>query len=252
MAGRSLRSDSAARCARWFALLLCATPGAALLADEAAIRRNLPARLPDLPGIDEVRPAAMPGLWEVRLGNEVIYSDGEGAFVFEGDLIDTRRQLNLTDQRETALKHIDLAKLPLQDAVVWKKGSGARRIVVFADPNCTYCRRLERELNLVPDITVYTFVIPILGEDSVLKARAIWCAADRGSTWRNWMVNGVTPATSVTCDTSALTRNLALQRRHGVAGTPSLVFDDGERIAGVIDADQFEQKFAALKSKPRG
>jgi hypothetical protein len=172
-------------------LLLCATPAASSLADEAAIRRNLPARLPDLPAIDEVRPAAMPGLWEVRLGNDVIYSDGEGAFVLEGDLIDTRHRVNLTDQRETALKHIDLAALPLQEK-------------------------------------------------------------DRGATWRNWMINGVAPAAAATCDTSALTRNLALQRRHGVAGTPSLVFDDGERIAGVIDADQFEQKFASLKLKPRG
>jgi thiol:disulfide interchange protein DsbC len=241
VAGRSRRSDGAARLA---ALVLCLAWSVAPRADEAAIRRNLPARLPDLPHIDEVRPAPVPGLFEVRLGNEVIYSDAEGAFVLEGDLIDTLRQVNVTDEREAALKHIDVAALPLADAVVWKRGSGARRLVVFADPNCGYCRKLERVLSDVRDITVFTFVIPILGDESVARARDIWCAADRGATWRRWMVDGVAPP-AATCDTAALTRNLAMQRRYGVVGTPSLVFADGERVAGVLDAAGLEKKLAA-------
>lgn len=225
--------------------MLCAST--LLNADEAAIRRNLPARLPELPPIDQVRPAPVPGLWEVRLGHEVIYSDADGAFVFEGDLIDTRRQVNLTERREAELKRIDVASLPLADAVLWKRGSGARRLVVFADPQCGYCRRLERELSQVPDISVYTFVIPILGEESVARSRAIWCAADRGGAWRRWMLDGVAPPATASCDTTALTRNLALQARYGVEGTPSLVFADGERVAGVPTAAQLEQKLGRPK-----
>jgi thiol:disulfide interchange protein DsbC len=233
------------RRASFATLLLCAAWGAASFADEAAIRRNLPARLPDLPPIEEVRPSPVPGLWEVRLGTEVIYSDANGAFVLEGDLIDTRRRVNLTDLREEELKRIDVAKLPLADAVMWKRGTGARRLVVFADPQCGYCRRLERELNGVPDITVYTFVIPILGEESVHKSRAIWCAADRGVAWRRWMLDGVAPPDNATCDTRALTRNLELQKRHGVSGTPSLVFGDGERVAGMLAAAELDKKLGA-------
>jgi len=243
VAGRSRPSERVARVARLAFVVLCAAWSLAARADEAAIRRNLPARLPDLPHIDDVRPAPVPGLFEVRVGTEVIYSDSEGAFVFEGDLIDTARQVNLTDERETALKHIDVTKLPFADAVVWKRGSGARRLVVFADPNCGYCRKLERALNDVPDITVFTFVIPILGDDSAVKARDIWCAADRGATWRRWMVDGVAPPEAL-CDTAALTRNLAMQRRYGVVGTPSLVFADGERVVGVLDAAGLEKKLA--------
>jgi thiol:disulfide interchange protein DsbC len=244
VAGRSRRSEPGARAARLATLALCAASSVASRADETAIRRNLPARLPDLPHIDEVRPAPVPGLFEVRLGNDVIYSDADGSFVLEGDLIDTSRQVNLTDERETALKRIDVAMLPLADAVVWKSGSGARRLVVFADPNCGYCRKLERVLNDVRDVTVFTFVIPILGDDSVVKARDIWCAADRGAAWRRWMVDGIAPP-AATCDTAALTRNLAMQRRYGVVGTPSLVFAGGERVAGVLDAAGLEQRLAA-------
>jgi thiol:disulfide interchange protein DsbC len=256
-AGRSLRSEPARRGSRarvWLVGLAAAWLFGAppIRADEAAIRRNLPARLPELPPIDEVRPSPVPGLWEVRLGHEVVYSDADGAFLLEGDLIDTRRQLNLTEHREADLKRIDVARLPLADAVVWKRGSGARRLVVFADPNCSYCRRLERELSDVPDIAVYTFVIPILGEDSVRLSRAIWCAKDRGVAWRRWMLEGVSPPDTASCDTRALTRNLALQARHGVAGTPSLVFDDGERVAGVLAAAELDRKLASLKVRPRG
>jgi thiol:disulfide interchange protein DsbC len=231
----------------WATLALAAALIAS--ADEAAIRRNLPLRLPDLPAIDEVRRAPVPGLWEIRLGSEVIYSDGEGSFVFEGDLIDTRAKVNLTERREDALKTIVFAKLPLADAVVWRRGTGARRLVVFADPNCGYCQRLEQALSGVPDITVYTFVIPILGEDSVEKARSIWCSAQRGSTWRRWMVDKVAPPKGATCDTGALTRNLALQKRHGVVGTPALVFEDGERVDGVLDAAALQRKLAGKRAR---
>lgn len=231
--------------------LVAALAGRPAAADEAAIRRNLPTRIPDLPGIDEVRPSAVTGLWEVRLGTEIIYSDADGSFVFEGALIDTRRQVDLTEQRETALKAFDYERLPMRDAVTWTRGNGARQLVVFADPNCAYCRKFERLLNDVPNVTVHTFLIPILGDDSVTKAHAIWCApaAERGRVWRRWMVDGVAPPAAPDCDTAALDRNLALQRRHGVVGTPSLVFRDGERFSGVMTLAALEGKFASLSRR---
>ena len=219
----------------------------ALLADEAAIRKNLTERLPNLPKIDEVSKTPVNGLWELRMGSEVIYSDDLGSFVIEGQIIDTQKHLNLTEARIDKLTAVDFSKLPLKDAVVWKQGTGARKIVVFADPNCPYCKKFEQDLNKVKDITVYTFLFPILGGDSPEKSKAIWCAKDNGKVWRDWMVRGVAPpGVTGKCDTSALERNAALGHKHGVTGTPMLVFVNGERVPGILSAEEVEARFSAL------
>lgn len=225
-------------------LCLCAS------ADEAAIRKNLPVRLPSLASIDEVTKTPIPGVWEVRMGADVIYSDEQGSFVIEGQIFDTQKKLNLTEERVTKLTAFDFAKLPLKDAVVWKQGTGARKIVIFADPNCAYCKRFEKELNNVKDVTVYTFLYPILGGDSPEKSKAIWCAKDNGKVWRNWMLNGVQPTESTEkCDTSAIARNLEMGHKHAINGTPSLVFENSERVAGVLSADEVEKKFSTANAK---
>src|SRR5688500_5833453 len=153
-----------------------AAPGYA--ADDAGIattiRSTLAKRLPNLPAIDEITRSPVPGLWELRLGSHVIYSDAQGSFVIEGEIVDTSRHANLTRERIENLTAFDFAKLPLKDAVVWKRGTGARKLVVFADPNCGYCRKFERDLTQVKDVTVYTFLYPILGNDSSDKSRNIW------------------------------------------------------------------------------
>ena len=229
--------------------LFFTAPG--LAADDAAvataIRNTLATRLPNLPHIDEITRSPVPGLWEVRLGSQVIYSDAQGSFVIEGEIIDTAQHANITQARIDKLTAVDFAKLPLKDAVVWKQGTGARKLVVFADPNCGYCKKLERDLVNVPDITVFTFMIPILGGDSPEKARDIWCSKDNGKVWRSWMINGATPpAATAQCDTAALSRNLALGQKHGVTGTPSLVFENSERVPGILSAEDLEKKFAVL------
>ncbi|MCU7373377.1 DsbC family protein [Paucibacter sp. O1-1] len=230
------------------ALLLCAPLAQA---NEAVIRKNLTERLPNLPKIDEVRAAAFPGLWEIRIGNEIRYTDPTGSYLIEGELIDvkSRPARNLTAERVDKLNQIDFAALPLKDAVVWKSGNGKRRIAVFADPNCGYCKRFERSLQDVKDITVYTFLIPILGGDSPDKSRAIWCAKDSTATWMAWMLEGKTPPKpAASCDDAAIERNLALARKHQVNGTPAVIFEDGSRAPGAISAEQLERRLAASKS----
>jgi len=213
----------------------------------ATIRGNLAKRLPNLPPIDEVTRAPVPGLWELRVGSHVIYSDAQGSFVIEGEILDTSTNVNLTRQRIENLTAFDFAKLPLKDAVVWKQGSGTRKLVVFADPNCGYCRKLERDLRSVPDITVFTFLVPILGGDSPEKSRDIWCAKDRGTAWRNWMIDNTPPQPAgQACDTAALSRNVLLGEKHGVTGTPSLVFENNERVSGIISNEALERKFTLL------
>jgi thiol:disulfide interchange protein DsbC len=234
---------------RRLALVLCAAAlSHAAFADDAAIRKNLAERLPDFPKIDEISKTPIPGLYEVRVGTDVFYTDEQGNHLIEGQMIETKTRNNLTEARLAKLTAIDFASLPLKDAIVWKQGSGERRIAVFADPNCVYCKKFERELQQVKDVTVYTFLYPILGGDSPDKARNIWCAKDNTRAWREWMLDGATPARAMgQCDTAALQRNLSLGRKHKVNGTPALVFEDGKRVPGAMSPEQIEKQLVASR-----
>lgn len=220
-------------------------------AGEAEIRKALGERLPDLGKVDEVTKIPVAGLFEVRIGTDIYYTDENGSYLFEGHLIDTRNQVNLTEERISKLTAIDFATLPLKDAIVWKQGDGSRKIAVFADPNCGYCKKFERDIRQIKDLTIYTFLFPILGGDSPEKSRNIWCAKDRAKTWVDWMVDGATPPRMMgDCDASALQRNAALGRKHKVTGTPALVFEDGKRVPGAMKADQIEKQLLASAKKP--
>ena len=230
--------------------VLAATLSPIGFAQEAVIRENLAKRLPDMPKIDEVTKTPIPGLYEVRMGTEVIYTDEHGDHVIEGTLIETKTRTNLTEARIDKLTAIDFAALPLKDAIVWKQGTGARKLVVFADPNCGYCKKFETEMQQVKDVTVYTFLYPILGGDSPEKSRDIWCAKDNGAVWRDWMIKGAAPKRTMgQCDISALQRNLALGKKFRVNGTPALVFEDGKRVPGALPADRVEKQLVASRSK---
>lgn len=214
-------------------------------AQEDVIRKNLAERLPQMPKIDEVSKTTIPGLYEVRMGTEVIYSDESGNHVIQGSIFDTRSKTNLTDARIQKLTAIDFAALPLKDAMVQKQGNGSRKLAVFADPNCGYCKRFERDLATVKDVTIYTFLYPILGADSDAKAKAIWCAKDAQKTWRAWMLEGATiPKQMGPCDAAAITRNVAFGQKHKLNGTPALVFQDGRRLPGAIPAAEIEKQLA--------
>lgn len=230
------------------AALACTTSA---FAQEAAIRKALAERIPNLPKIDEITRAAVPGLYEVRFGGtEIIYTDAEGKFVIQGSILELRTMTDLTQARIDKLTAIDFSALPLKDAMVVKQGSGARRLAVFADPNCGYCKRFERDLASLKDVTVYTFLIPILGPDSTAKSRDIWCAKDPARAWRAWMLENTLPAKAGDkCDDDAIERNLALARKHRVNGTPAMVFEDGTRKPGALPAAEVEKLLVAAAKK---
>ena len=218
---------------------------------EVLIRKNLAERIPKLPKIDEVNKTPIAGVFEVRYGGtEIMYTDAEGRYIFEGSLIDTRTMANLTEQRIDKLTAIDFSTLPLKDALVIKQGTGARRLAVFVDPNCGYCKRFERDLLTIKDVTVYTFLMPILGPDSTVKSKDIWCAKDAAKSWRAWMIDGVAPAKAAEgCDVAAVERNVAFGRKHRLNGTPALLFEDGVRKPGALPAAMVEQLLAAAAKK---
>ncbi len=216
-------------------------------AQEAAIRKNLTERVPQLQGIDEITKSAMPGLYEVRYnGTEILYTDAEGNFLIQGSLIDTKQKRNLTEERIEKLTAVAFDSLPLKDAFTIVRGNGKRKLAVFEDPNCGYCKRFERDLQKVDNVTVYMFLYPILSADSTAKSRNIWCAKDKAGAWMDWMVRDQTPA-NATCDTSALNRNIEFGKKHKITGTPTLVFADGSRVPGAINAQQVEKFLAEAK-----
>ena len=224
-------------------LIVLAALSLSAFAQEAAIRKNLPTRLPQLRSIDEVRASGMPGLFEVRVnGTEIYYSDAQGNFLIEGNLIDTRSRRNLTDERIEKLTAIKFENLPFKDAFTIVRGNGERKIAVFEDPNCGYCKRFERDLQKVDNVTIYLFLYPILGADSTEKTKAIWCAKDRGQAWQDWMLRDqLAPAASAMCDSSALARNVDVGRKHKSNGTRTLLFTNGARVPGAIDNKKIEQ-----------
>ena len=165
-----------------FAALAVAS-GAWAQSPEATLRKNLGERLPQFQKIDEVTKTPVPGLYEVRIGNDLFYSDAEGNYLIQGDMLDTRQKRNLTQERLDKLTAIAFDSLPLADAFTLVRGNGKRKLAIFEDPNCGYCKHFERDLQNVDNVTVYVFLYPILGADSVKKSRAIWCARDKGKAW---------------------------------------------------------------------
>ncbi|MDI3511614.1 MAG: thiol:disulfide interchange protein DsbC [Betaproteobacteria bacterium] len=225
-------------------LALIASLSLGALAQEATIRKNLAERLPNLPKIDEVTKTPMDGLYEVRINqSEIFYTDAGGNFIIQGNLIDTKARVDLTEQRVEKLTAIEFKDLPLKDAFTIVRGNGKRKVAVFEDPNCGYCKRFERDLAKVDNVTVHVFLYPILSQDSADKSRHIWCAKDKGKAFLDWMVRDVTPP-AANCDASALVRNVEFGKKMRITGTPTLIFANGNRVPGAIPQDRIEKLLA--------
>ena len=213
--------------------------------DFATLKKNLGERIPGLSQIDEVRKTPMAGLFEVRVGTDILYTDAEGNFILHGNLLDTRSRKNLTEERIDKLTAINFKDLQLKNAFTVVRGNGKRKVAVFEDPNCPYCKRFEKDLEKIDNVTVHTFLTPILGPDSTEKSKRIWCASDKVKTWDDWMLRNVSPKEAgAKCDTAALDANVAFARKYNITGTPTLVFIDGHRVPGAINTQQIEQLLA--------
>lgn len=214
-----------------------------------ALQQKLAQRLPTLPPVESARTTPMSGLIELKVGNSVFYSDATGDYLIEGHMLETRTRRDLTAERLEDINRVAFDTFPFQDAIVWKNGTGKRRLVVFADPNCGYCKQLERELQKVKDITVYTLLIPILGADSRAKSESIWCMKDRTGAWLDWMIDNKAPARAFGKCATPMQRNLALAQRLGVNGTPAMFFEDGTRLAAAAPLATIEQRLSQASAK---
>jgi len=152
----------------------------------------------------------------------------------------------LTEERNDKLSAIPFDSLPVKFAFTQVKGNGKRKLVVFADPNCGYCKRFERDLQKIDNVTIYHLMYPVLGEDSKVKSRNIACAKDRAKTWNDWMLQGIAPPV-VACDTHNIDAIVEFGKKNRINGTPTLFVADGTRVPGAIEAAQIESLLNAVK-----
>ena len=235
---------------RLLRLLLAAVALAALPAlaqDAEKIRGSLKKNLPPEAKVETIRKVPYGALYEVVISGEIYYTDENGTFLVMGHIVDLKTKENVTEQRQRQVNRVAFSDLPLDSAVKIVRGTGARKIAMFADPNCGYCKRFERDLLGIDNITVYLFLYPILAPDSVEKSKAVWCAADRGKAWIDYMVRDLPlPAGANNCATP-IEKNLAFGRDKKINGTPTIIFEDGDRVPGAMPIAEFEKKLASAK-----
>jgi thiol:disulfide interchange protein DsbC len=210
-------------------------------ADEAVIRKALTQQFPGAQ-ISSVKPTPYSGLFEIYLDDQLVYTDAKAQYVITGDVIDLKNRTNLTQARLNQLQAIKWSELPLANSIKVVKGNGARKLVVFSDVDCPYCRKFEAELSKVDNITVYTFLYPIEGlhPKAIQMSKQIWCAPDRNKAWDAYITRGTVPANDGKCD-NPVDETIALGQKLKVSGTPTLFFTNGQRVPGMVPAAQLEK-----------
>ena len=231
------------------ALLALALASGLAQAGEAEVKQKMEAFI-GAPVIESVQPTAFGALYEVVLkSGELVYTDEAVSFIIDGSVIDTATRRNVTQARLNELSAIDFAELPLDQAVKHVRGKGERVIATFEDPNCGFCKRLAEELQTMENVTVYTFLYPILSADSADKSQRIWCSKDRGKAWLDWIADGKAPSAEGSCDVKAIEQNVALGQRLRISGTPTIFLADGTRIGGFVPAEQLNGAIDAAQAK---
>ncbi len=219
----------------------------AAFASEASIRSAMQKRFP-YQKLISVTKTPYSGLYEVVFEDQLVYTDEKLNYLFSGNVIDMRTMQNLTEAREKELYAVNLDTLPLSQAIKSVRGNGQRKLVIFSDPNCSYCKSLEKEIANLTNVTVYIFPIPILN-GSEEKIRAVWCSPDRLKAWEDMMQKGVAPAPEKKCDTAALTEFSQLAKKRRISTTPTLIFEDGFMKPGWMPLDLLEKQLAASSTR---
>ncbi len=227
-------------------ILLLSGLGLAHAQSEAQIRSDLQKKIGANSKVKSVIASPIPGIYEVLVGNDVVYTDASTKYLIQGEIIELASGKNITEQRQSDLNRIKWSDLSQANAFKMVRGNGSRQLAVFADPNCGYCKRLEKSMQQLDNVTIYTYLIPILSPDSVQKSKQIWCSSDPQKSYMDWMINGVSPTGKGDCATP-LDKNMALAKAFGITGTPTLFFADGSRFPGAVQITDIEKKFGTLK-----
>lgn len=233
---------------RSLALLMGLVTAGFVQASEDEVKKGMESFIGS-PAVESVARTPYGGLYEVVLKNgQLVYTDEKASFIVDGSIIDTKTRRDVTQLRMNELSAIDFASLPLNQAIKQVKGKGTRVVATFEDPNCGYCKRLGKELAGMDDVTIYTFLYPILSPDSTSKSNNIWCAKDRAKAWNGWILDGKVPA-DVDCDVNAVVKNVELGQKLRISGTPTIFLADGTRIGGYVPVAELEKALAGVKAK---
>jgi len=235
-----------------FAGVLLASLSLSASADEKEVREAVTAALQGAK-IGPITKLPYGDLYEVIVnGSNVLYTDSKGQVGLFGNLVELKTRKNLTELRRDELLVVDFSKLPLDKAIVKVKGNGSRKLAIFTDPDCPYCKQLEKELANVTDVTVYIFLLPLtqLHPDASRKATAIWCSTDRVKAWDDLMQSGKEPAEGKAKECPTPIADIAkLAQQLNISGTPGIVFSNGKLVPGAVPAEQIETMLnAAAKS----
>lgn len=201
------------------------------------------------PKVDGVRKIANLGIYEVQVDGDLFYTDEKVSYMLLGEVIDAKSRKNITEERKQKLSQIKFSDLPLELAIKQVRGNGKRVLATFEDPNCSYCKRLAKELQDMNDVTIYTFMYPILSPDSAEKSKNIWCASNRVKAWNDFMVDNKSPAAAA-CD-HPTEKVVALGRKLGIRGTPTMFFADGSRTPGYMPAASLEKALSQGTANPK-
>lgn len=208
-------------------------------AGEKEIRQSLQSNFPGIGKLEHIVITPYAGLYEVVVDGQLLYTDAKGLYLFDGNMIEAKTRRNISEERRQVLFAIDFDKLPLELAVKKVKGDGKRRLAQFTDPNCSFCRKLEKEFTKVSDVTIYSFLYPIFpGSDEIV--RNVLCAKDPVKAWDDWMLNAIAPV-KATCDTPQIEQVKALAQKLRVSGTPKIIFASGQQTPGYLPAEELEK-----------
>ena len=221
------------------------------IADEASVKKAVEAAYPRFK-VDSVTKTPFAGLYEVFMGGQIIYTDEKMSYLIaEGHLVDPKTKKDITGERLEELTRVDFSTLPLDQAIKVVKGNGSRKLVVFSDVDCPFCKRLEQnELTNITDVTIYTFLYPILQlhPDSANKSKAIWCASNRVKAWQDWILNAKLPSSVGNCEVP-IEKIGELARKIGVTSTPTLFFTNGKRMLGAQPYKDIEHALVLASKK---
>lgn len=222
-------------------LLLTLLLAAGCQAGQDEIKKNLETRYPGLQ-VDSVASSPIKGLYEVVVqGAHIVYTDANANYLIDGMLIDTVSKRNLTQEKVEKLTRVDFNSLPFSQAIKVVRGNGERRMAVFSDPDCPFCKRLEPELAKLDNVTIYIFPYPLpMHKGADHKARLVWCSPDPAKAWDDMMLRGKLPQGKDDCP-NPIQANIALAEKLNIQGTPHIILSDGRRIPGLVPYDRLEQ-----------
>src|SRR5690606_34233585 len=213
------------------------------------VEKNFKEKYPNTT-ITSIDSTPIEGIYEIVLGKNIAYTDESGGYFIFGNMVRMSDQADLTSIKREELNKVNFNDLPFEQAITIKKGKGERKIAVFSDPDCPFCKRLEQELQKVDNVTIYIFLNPLkqLHPQAVETSKKIWCSKDKALAWKDYMLGGINPSAAANC-TNPVNETVKLAQQLGFSGTPTSILEDGTKIIGAKSSSELD--YALDRAKER-